>query len=201
MSESFFRRWARRKGEAGAPAAGHELEGITPDRRARAEPGAGDTPATSDKSTAVPIPTMHDVARLAPDSDYAPFLAPQVGKAVRLAALRKLFSDPHFNRMDGLDIYIDDYTRPAPLTAAMRATLKHARGLLDTADAGRNDAADREGTERTLSAGEASAQTAGRPAPDAIADTPASVDLFDASPVAREDLANLDAARIRPERP
>jgi hypothetical protein len=29
--------------------------------------------------------------------------------------LRKLFSDPRFNVMDGLDVYIDDYTKPDPI--------------------------------------------------------------------------------------
>jgi hypothetical protein len=29
--------------------------------------------------------------------------------------MRKLFSDPRFNVMDGLDIYIDDYSKPDPM--------------------------------------------------------------------------------------
>ena len=29
--------------------------------------------------------------------------------------MKKLFSDPHFNVMDGLDTYIDDYGKPDPL--------------------------------------------------------------------------------------
>ena len=38
---------------------------------------------------------------------------------VKRAALRKLFSDPHFNVMDGLDTYIDDYNKADPLPASM----------------------------------------------------------------------------------
>jgi hypothetical protein len=38
-----------------------------------------------------------------------------VAPEVRNTAMRQLFSDPHFNVMDGLDIYIDDYNRPDPL--------------------------------------------------------------------------------------
>ena len=29
--------------------------------------------------------------------------------------MKKLFSDPHFNVMDGLDTYIDDYGKPDPI--------------------------------------------------------------------------------------
>jgi hypothetical protein len=37
---------------------------------------------------------------------------------VRNAALKKLFTDPHFNVMDGLDVYIDDYGKPDPCRPA-----------------------------------------------------------------------------------
>jgi hypothetical protein len=30
-----------------------------------------------------------------------------------------MFSDPHFNVMDGLDIYIDDYSKPDPIPMEM----------------------------------------------------------------------------------
>jgi hypothetical protein len=30
-----------------------------------------------------------------------------------------MFSDPHFNIMDGLDIYIDDYSKPDPIPLEM----------------------------------------------------------------------------------
>jgi hypothetical protein len=45
--------------------------------------------------------------------------------------MKKLFTDPHFNVMDGLDIYIDDYTKFEPIPAAMLAMLVHAKPLLD----------------------------------------------------------------------
>src|ERR1700674_2440559 len=40
------------------------------------------------------------------ETDIAGFLHPQVDPAVRRSALKKLFQDPHFNVMDGLDTYI-----------------------------------------------------------------------------------------------
>ena len=46
-----------------------------------------------------------------------------------MSALKKLFADPHFNRMDGLDIYIDDYTKPDPMPRAMLARLNQSRLL------------------------------------------------------------------------
>jgi hypothetical protein len=73
---------------------------------------------------------MDDVARLTSDSDFSPFVARGVDAAVRRTALKKLFADPHFNAMDGLDVYIDDYTKPSPVSAAMLATLEHAKQAL-----------------------------------------------------------------------
>jgi hypothetical protein len=48
---------------------------------------------------------------------------------VRNAALKKLFADPHFNLMDGLDVYIDDYSKPDPLPPEMLAQLASAKFL------------------------------------------------------------------------
>nr|MDQ2694228.1 DUF3306 domain-containing protein [Pseudomonadota bacterium] len=49
------------------------------------------------------------------DTGIAGFLRPGVEEGLRRLALKKLFSDPHFNVMDGLDVYIDDYSRPSPI--------------------------------------------------------------------------------------
>src|SRR5262249_46129176 len=61
--------------------------------------------------------------------DYRAFLRPEVDAATRSAALRKLFLDPHFNQMDGLDVYIDDYSKTDPLPSAMLRLLNQARNL------------------------------------------------------------------------
>ena len=52
---------------------------------------------------------------------------------MRNLAMKKLFADPHFNVMDGLDIYIGDYTQPDPLPAGMlrKMASAHALGLFD----------------------------------------------------------------------
>ena len=62
-------------------------------------------------------------------SDYKDFLRPEVDPATRSAALKKLFGDPHFNQMDGLDTYIDDYTKEDPIPATMLRALNQARSL------------------------------------------------------------------------
>jgi hypothetical protein len=118
-ADHFFNRWARRK--AGVP-----------------EPGSAVAPAASvpalqpDPFTAQaePLPTLSEVPGLTPDSDYSRFFAAGVDKTVQRAALKRLFSDPHFNLIDGLDIYMGDYSKASPLPAAMLAALSHVQGLL-----------------------------------------------------------------------
>ncbi len=66
-----------------------------------------------------PVPTLEDVERLTPASDFQNYMRQGVPGEVRNAAMKKLFTDPHFNVMDGLDIYIGDYNTPDPLPAGM----------------------------------------------------------------------------------
>jgi Protein of unknown function (DUF3306) len=81
-----------------------------------------------------PLPSMDDVAKLTAESDYSVFTSPRVDPQVRNAALKKLFhADPHFNVMDGLDVYIDDYSKADPLPLSSLRLMQQARvlGLLD----------------------------------------------------------------------
>ena len=82
---------------------------------------------------ALPKPTLEDVEALTPESDFSRFIARDVDEKVKNSAMKKLFSDPHYNVMDGLDTYIDDYNTPVPLPKAMLRQLMQARmlGLLD----------------------------------------------------------------------
>jgi hypothetical protein len=43
--------------------------------------------------------------------------------------MKKLFSDPHFNVMDGLDTYIDDYGKPNPIPLSMLRRMNQAAVL------------------------------------------------------------------------
>ena len=115
-ADDFFSRWSRRKAEAGAPAAAE----------AGAAPSTAPVPAAD-----LPPPTLEDVAALGHDADFTRFVKPGVDETVRRSAMKKLFTDPHFNVMDGLDIYIGDYNTFEPLPPAMLAMLLHAKPLLD----------------------------------------------------------------------
>jgi hypothetical protein len=42
-------------------------------------------------------------------------MSADVDESLRRKALKSLFQDPRFNVMDGLDVYIDDYSKPDPL--------------------------------------------------------------------------------------
>ena len=95
------------------------------------EPSGASRPAAAE--TAVPPPTLDDVERLTPDADFSPFVDRLVQPDVRNAAMKKLFADPHFNVMDGLDVYIDDYNKTEPMPRQWLRQLVQARvlGLLD----------------------------------------------------------------------
>ena len=108
MPEGFLRRWARVK-SAGEPL-----------------PPAITAPPPREPAA---LPTLADVAQLGTDADFGRFVAPEVDSAVRRLALKKMFADPHFNAIDGLDIYMSDYTKPDPIPAAMMAALQHARSV------------------------------------------------------------------------
>jgi hypothetical protein len=116
VSGSFIQRWARLKQESAEPSA-PELE-TPPEVVTDAVPH---TPR---------LPTFEDVGALGVDSDYTAFMAKGVDKSVQRLAMKKLFTDPHFNVMDGLDIYIDDYNLATPVSATMLAALGHAQGML-----------------------------------------------------------------------
>lgn len=120
-AETFFARWSRRKAET-APAAPPDVVADASLAIPAAEPG---------EVAVKPPPTLEDVAALTADSDFKPFVARGVDEAVRRSAMKKLFTDPHFNIMDGLDIYIDDYSKFEPIPPEMLAQLNHAKDLLN----------------------------------------------------------------------
>ncbi len=103
---------------------------LTPAPTAAQAQGAPVGPAAAPQpAPPPPPPTMEDVARLTQDSDYSRFVGRNVDPSVKNAALHKLFADPHFNVMDGLDIYIDDYGRPDPLPAGMLEKMVQSEAL------------------------------------------------------------------------
>ena len=133
--DNFLARWSKRKhaarrGEAPAEPA--------PAESSAAEPAPPPAPAPSAPPELPPIDSLKGL-----ESDYKDFLRPDVDPATKSAALRKLFGDPHFNRMDGLDTYIDDYTKEDPISPVMLRALNQARslGLFDDEAAAPGEAA------------------------------------------------------------
>ncbi len=112
MADGFLGRWSRRKAgkEDDAPLKDVDL----PNELAQ-------TPVIeSAPELAAPPASLEDVAKIDRfDPDFSAFMKPDVDPTVQQAALKKMFTDPHFNVMDGLDIYIDDYSKPDPLPAGM----------------------------------------------------------------------------------
>jgi hypothetical protein len=125
-SESFLGRWSRRKLEARA----------TPTGPADAQPAvARSDDATPQRTPSdAPPPELPRIEDLTIDSDFRGFFHPTVDEDLRRGALRKLFSDPQFNVMDGLDTYIDDYSKTEPIPAAMLAGLRQAQKIMQWAE-------------------------------------------------------------------
>ncbi|WP_298831657.1 DUF3306 domain-containing protein [uncultured Piscinibacter sp.] len=137
--DGFLSRWSRRKAlvregreaaEAPPGAPGAKVEPPSPPQveTPPAAPIAFETQAPPEIPAEAP-PTLEDVAALTPASDFTRFVARDVDPSVKNAALKKLFADPQFNVMDGLDIYIDDYGKPDPLPAGMLRKMAQSQFL------------------------------------------------------------------------
>ena len=77
-----------------------------------------------------PAAALPSVEELRPDSDFVPFMNPNVEPGIRRAALKKLFADAHFNVPDRFEAYSDDYTFSEPIPEAMLAAINKARDLV-----------------------------------------------------------------------
>ena len=168
-NEGFLNRWSRLKRDSHAPAPAPAAQPASPAAVVPASPSAPELgregpearEAGSDQATvarpapsaatigatparnAEPAQSLPSLDQLSFESDFSPFMRAEVDPARRMSALKKLFSDPHFNRMDGLDVYIDDYTKPDPIPKAMLARLNQSRllGLFEEEEAkGEQDA-------------------------------------------------------------
>ena len=113
MAGGFLNRWSRRK-------AGEQVE---PEKKPvdlvrQTEASEPNTPSQDqDLPASATLEDVEKIDRFAPD--FSAFMKPGVDPTVQQAALKKMFSDPHFNVMDGLDIYIDDYSKPDPIPLEM----------------------------------------------------------------------------------
>lgn len=130
-ANGFLGRWARRKNDAllgkplTEPAPPAPLPVVVP----VAGLADGELAVAAQADEPLPALSLDDVKSLTKDSDFKPFMAQNVGPDVRNAAMKKLFEDPHFNIMDGLDIYIDDYSISEPIPESMLRQMASAKFL------------------------------------------------------------------------
>jgi hypothetical protein len=135
-------RWSRRKadvreGKAVEAEPTSELEPLAPPPQP--SPGGGGSVSSlppppgganaTESEPEPPLPTLEDVQALTKESDFSRFVAADVAPEVKNAALKKLFSDPHYNVMDKMDVYVDDYSKPDPIPEAMLRKLASAQFL------------------------------------------------------------------------
>ena len=104
--ETFLARWSRRKREPPVP----EKKEQEKDQAA--------------------APAVPPVDSLTPESDFTVFMNPKVKEELRRLALKKLFSDPHFNVPDPFEPFSGDWTVGEPIPDEMLATLNQARSVL-----------------------------------------------------------------------
>ena len=146
--EEFLSRWSRRK------------------QQAREQP-VEQTPVAVTPANQETLPVLPPLEGLNMDSDFRGFLNPKVDESLRRAALNKLFHEPHFNVMDGLDTYIDDYSISDPIPEAMLKTMKQAQDIIVAGQERREQAAKQEEAERqrlAAAGGEGSGAEAALPA-------------------------------------
>jgi hypothetical protein len=152
-SGSVLHRWSQRKheaarrkessaeksGEGSAEKTGEKSPGITAEKFSAPSSGAATAatlpPATAARTAPDAAPGRDDplppVESLTIDSDFSPFLQPKVDAALKRQALKQLFRDPHFNVMDGLDIYIGDYSQPDPIAPDIVRQMVQGRYIFD----------------------------------------------------------------------
>lgn len=150
--ESFLSRWSRRKAATGERAASKASAEPLLDAKTAAENENSNSSTgaefeekmlqdvrleptlpvekTGQPDISEPLPAIESLTR---ESDFSPFMQADVAPALRNQAMKKLFTDPHYNIMDGLDIYIDDYGKPDPIPPEILRMMHQSKllGLFD----------------------------------------------------------------------
>lgn len=116
----FLTRWSKRKaGSARRQGAPENLVAkVTEEMAPPSSPALKEAEEKSDTD-------MPPIESLDANSDYSQFLSPKVSERLRRAALRKLFHQPQYNVMDGLDTYIADCRNYTPLGDIITADMRY----------------------------------------------------------------------------
>jgi hypothetical protein len=128
----FLSRWSRRKTEIRQGLALDDAGNSSPDPSKKPVENLGSDLHEAELNNVAPqkpAPSMADVQSLTQDSDFTQFMASEVAPEVKNAAMKKLFADPHFNVMDRMDVYIDDYGQPDPIPRAVMRQMASAKFL------------------------------------------------------------------------
>jgi hypothetical protein len=125
-----LRRWSQRK-----LAAAREKDAPVTAANPIATSAAVAAPAPVDVAPPAAAPTtaktLPPVESLTIDSDFTPFFQPKVGETLKRQALKQLFRDPQFNVMDGLDVYVGDYSLPDPISPDIVKQMVQGRYIFD----------------------------------------------------------------------
>jgi len=180
-----LKRWSQRKlataREAAKPASPLAENAAVPAVPSSIAPAA---PASGEASASAALPPVESLTF---DADFTAFMRPDVDPALKQAALKKLFRDPRFNVMDGLDVYIADFSKFEPLDAETARSLVSARYIFDPPRTRVNeqgqveDVPPEEGAKAAPEA-DADAQAAAPPALAVVATVPPPVAPTDATP-------------------
>ena len=134
--DSFLSRWAKRKADVRAEEVksvdAHDVNPST------SVPFAAKMPVTAIPERGLPseqnenpddTPPLPTIESLTQESDFSPFMGKDVAADLRNQAMKKLFTDPHYNIQDGLDIYIGDYTKSDPIPLEMLRKMTQSKAL------------------------------------------------------------------------
>lgn len=135
----FLNRWSKKKLGAEpelSPSELAEKQSLAQDSKGLKDPALGEQsseknlePVAGAAQAQEVAPTLEDVLKLTQDSDFSAYVKPGIDPEVQKAAMQKLFSDPRYNVMDGLDIYIDDYSKPDPIPLEMLKRMNQSKML------------------------------------------------------------------------
>jgi len=112
----FLSRWSRRKQAI--------ARGETPP-----EPPAP-VVAVAPSADAPPEAPLPDPLTLGMADDFSAFLRDKVPPALKHKAMQHLFSHPHFNELDMMDVYMEDFNLVPNLDTASMDLVKHAKAVL-----------------------------------------------------------------------
>lgn len=127
-------RWSRLKRAAAEQAALPVVRPELVEGQGAPEPGVDELSQNGRAGTTPPAGEYNELPPMSAISlaeDFTPFMQAKVPQALKQQALKALFKEPHFNVMDGLDIYIDDYTVFEPISPEVMATLSSWKAIMN----------------------------------------------------------------------